>query len=163
MNRHRIWSSRLGKLTIVVDEGNRLVGIYYPDHTPAPTVEHLGQRDDSVAEIVVSQLSEYLAGQRRDFQLDLAPQGTEFQQEVWEALAKLGYGETTSYGALARAIGRPDASRAVGSAVGKNPLSIVVPCHRVIGGKGQLTGYAGGLKAKQLLLQLEGAELVAGG
>ena len=101
------------------------------------------------------QLVEYFDGTRRDFDLPLAPQGTAFQCRVWQALRRISYGETISYGELARRIGKPTASRAVGAANGRNPLSIVVPCHRVIGADGTLTGYGGGLPVKQALLSLE--------
>lgn len=101
------------------------------------------------------QLVEYFDGTRRDFELPLAPHGTAFQCRVWEELRRISYGETISYGELARRIGKPTASRAVGAANGKNPLAIVVPCHRVIGADGTLTGYGGGLPVKQALLALE--------
>jgi methylated-DNA-[protein]-cysteine S-methyltransferase len=106
---------------------------------------------------VVTQLEEYFSGQRRDFDLELAPQGTEFQLRVWNELTRIPYGTTISYGELARRLGNPDASRAVGTANGANPIPIVVPCHRVIGADGSLTGFGGGLKAKAALLELEGA------
>lgn len=102
-----------------------------------------------------AQLAEYFAGERHTFELPLAPDGTLFQQLVWRTLIGIPFGETWSYGALARAIDRPSASRAVGAANGRNPLAIVVPCHRVIGGSGALTGYAGGMVAKQWLLEHE--------
>ncbi len=102
-----------------------------------------------------AQLAEYFAGKRRDFDVPLAASGTGFQQRVWRELAKIPYGETRSYGELARALGSPTASRAVGAANGKNPISILVPCHRVIAGSGALTGYAGGVAAKKWLLEHE--------
>ena len=101
------------------------------------------------------QLSEYFAGKRTQFDLPLQPEGTEFQKKVWQALREIPFGETKSYLDLARAIGSPDASRAVGAANGKNPLSIIVPCHRVVGADGALTGFAGGLETKAALLALE--------
>lgn len=101
------------------------------------------------------QLAEYFEGDRRDFDLPLAPDGTAFQLRVWEELRRITYGETISYGELARRIGKPTASRAVGAANGRNPLSIVVPCHRVIGADGTLIGFGGGLPVKQALLDLE--------
>jgi methylated-DNA-[protein]-cysteine S-methyltransferase len=103
------------------------------------------------------QVSEYFAGKRTQFDLPLQPEGSEFQKKVWRALRKIPFGKTKSYLDLARAIGWPDASRAVGAANGKNPLSIVVPCHRVVGADGTLTGFAGGLKTKAALLALEAA------
>ncbi|MGY0561650.1 methylated-DNA--[protein]-cysteine S-methyltransferase [Luteimonas sp. A277] len=102
------------------------------------------------------QLREYFAGARRSFDLPLAPQGTPFQRKVWQTLETIGYGETLSYGQLAARLGSPSASRAVGAANGRNPLPIVVPCHRVIGASGALIGFGGGLPTKQFLLELEG-------
>ncbi|HEY8022769.1 MAG TPA: methylated-DNA--[protein]-cysteine S-methyltransferase [Thermoanaerobaculia bacterium] len=107
--------------------------------------------------IVAAQLAEYFAGRRRDFDLELDPPGTPFQRQVWGELARIPYGATVSYGELARRVGRPNASRAVGAANGANPIPIVLPCHRVIGSDGSLTGYGGGLPIKRALLSLEGA------
>ncbi len=101
------------------------------------------------------QLQEYFAGRLREFELELGPQGTEFQQQVWKRLREIPYGETISYGELARRVGNPNASRAVGAANGRNPVSIVIPCHRVIGSTGKLTGFGGGLDVKKQLLDLE--------
>lgn len=108
-------------------------------------------------ERAAAQLTEYLAGQRRDFDLPLAPVGTAFEQEVWQALCRIPYGETKTYGEVAAELERPKACRAVGRANGLNPISIFIPCHRVIGAGGRLTGYAGGLEMKERLLRLEGA------
>jgi len=104
---------------------------------------------------VARQLAEYFAGERRSFDLTLVPEGTAFQRRVWRALQDIPYGETTSYGTLAAQLGRARASRAVGAANGQNPIPIVIPCHRVISGRGALTGYAGGLNRKRALLDLE--------
>ena len=101
------------------------------------------------------QLAEYFNGQRKVFELDLDPQGTDFQKKVWKQLIKIPYGQTVSYGELARRIGNPKASRAVGMANGRNPISIIIPCHRVIGSNGSLTGFGGGIEVKQYLLDLE--------
>lgn len=101
------------------------------------------------------ELKEYFKGERMEFSVPMCPQGTEFQLKVWEELKKIPYGETISYGELAKRIGNPKASRAVGAANGKNPLSIIVPCHRVIGASGKLTGFAGGIDVKSKLLNLE--------
>jgi methylated-DNA-[protein]-cysteine S-methyltransferase len=109
----------------------------------------------------ITQLEEYFDGARRSFQLALAPQGTAFQLKVWQALRQIPYGETTSYGELARRLGVPGGARAVGLANGSNPLPIIVPCHRVIGSDGSLTGFGGGLPIKHALLSLEGAACVA--
>lgn len=108
---------------------------------------------------VCRQLDEYFAGRRRRFELRLAPQGTAFQQAVWRALLEIPYGQTSSYGQLARCIARPKAVRAVGAANGANPIAVIIPCHRVIGSDGSLTGFGGGLARKELLLRLEGAWL----
>jgi methylated-DNA-[protein]-cysteine S-methyltransferase len=105
------------------------------------------------------QLHEYFAGKRIDFDLPLAPQGTRFQLEVWQRLQEIPYGETISYGELARRVGNPKASRAVGAANGQNPIPIVIPCHRVIGANGKLTGFGGGLPTKEALLALEARQL----
>ncbi len=153
--RHRRWDSPIGTYLLVVDDEGRLAGVYRDGQRHLPPEAVLGERDDSVAEEVVEQLRDYFAGTRRDFDLELAPRGTDFQREVWAGLREIGYGETTTYGELARRIGRPRASRAVGAATGRNPWSIVVPCHRLVGGNGSLTGYAGGLEAKEFLLELE--------
>jgi methylated-DNA-[protein]-cysteine S-methyltransferase len=113
------------------------------------------RRDGEALAPIVAQLTEYFAGTRTEFSMALAPQGTPFQLEVWRALGEIAYGTTTSYGALARELGRPDAARAVGLANGSNPIGIVIPCHRVVGSDGSLTGYGGGLHRKQWLLEFE--------
>jgi methylated-DNA-[protein]-cysteine S-methyltransferase len=147
--------SPLGTLLLVGDdEGVR--GIYFYDADHARKVLPLDAREspDSFA-AVIEQLDAYFTGERTSFDLPLAARGTEFQRDVWRALTKIPYGTTTTYGAIARSIGRPRAVRAVGAANGRNPLSIVVPCHRVIGEDGTLTGYAGGIENKRALLDLE--------
>ena len=101
------------------------------------------------------QLEEYFAGKRRNFDLPLAPKGTEFQQKVWKVLMEIPYGETRTYGEIAAAIGNPKAARAVGMANNKNPIGIIIPCHRVVGANGKLVGYAGGMEKKEFLLELE--------
>ena len=125
-------------------------------------IEFVETRDTTEAgspllERAIQQLEEYFAGSRTRFSLPLAPQGTAFQQQVWQQLQAVGYGRTASYADIARDIGRPKAMRAVGAANGRNPIAIVIPCHRVIGSNGSLTGYAGGLKRKSWLLKLESA------
>lgn len=133
-----------------------LRGIYFADAPHAEGVVPEGAGEDrAVFASVIAQLDAYFAGKRTSFDLDLAPEGTAFQREVWRALAAIPYGTTTTYSDLARSIGRPNAVRAVGAANGRNPLSIVVPCHRVVGRDGTLTGYAGGLAHKASLLALE--------
>lgn len=142
-----------GELTLVATS-THLVGVYLPAQQP-PDVP---RGSSALLDAAARQLAAYLAGDREAFDLPLAPAGTAFQLRVWEALRAIPYGATCSYGALADAIGRgPAASRAVGMANGKNPLAIVVPCHRVIGASGALTGYAGGLDAKRWLLAHEAA------
>lgn len=119
------------------------------------------QRDDAALAVARGQLEEYFAGARRTFDLPLSPQGTSFQLAVMQALAEIPYGRTQSYGDIARRLGQPTATRAVGAANGRNPLAIVLPCHRVIGSDGSLTGYAGGLAAKRWLLRHEGVAIAA--
>ncbi len=135
--------------------GDHLVYLHLPDSkAPAPNADCAAT---PVLRRAAKQLAEYFAGARTEFELELAPEGTPFQRLVWDALRAIPYGATVTYGHLAHAIGRPAASRAVGAANARNPLSIIVPCHRVIGASGALTGYGGGLPAKQLLLQHERA------
>ncbi len=119
-----------------------------------------GAVTNEVCEEAVRQLAEYFAGSRQEFDLPVALRGTEFQREVWQGLRNISFGQTVSYGDLARAIGRPSAVRAVGAANGDNPISIIVPCHRVIGSDGSLTGYGGGLERKEWLLRHEGGLLL---
>ena len=140
-----------------IGDGTHLKHIHFQSgpHPRLPRGEWVAER--APFESVLNQLSEYFAGQRRSFDLALAPEGTGFQRAVWRALLDIPYGETLSYGELACRIGNPRASRAVGLANGANPLPIVVPCHRVIGADGSLTGFGGGLAIKQRLLRLESA------
>ena len=143
--------SPVGALTAVVDEEGRLVRLGF-DKDPAPSD---ADEDATRCDAVRAQLDEYFAGRRCEFALSLAPRGTPFQQRVWDQLLRIPYGSTLSYGALARRVGNPAASRAVARANATNPLPIVVPCHRVIGSDGTLTGYGGGLDRKRWLLALE--------
>lgn len=154
MERHFYTSipSPVGELRLVSD-GEALVSI---DFEPlAQPLIPSWVRDPTPFTLAATQLAEYFAGHRRNFELLLRPHGTAFQLEVWQALAQIPYGETRSYAELARAIGRPKAQRAVGGANGKNPLPIVVPCHRVIAAGGGLGGYSSGVERKQQLLELE--------
>ncbi|MBY9063925.1 methylated-DNA--[protein]-cysteine S-methyltransferase [Sphingomonas yunnanensis] len=148
--------SPVGTLTLVASDAG-LVAVLWPDDSPGRVRLAAAEEraDHPVLAATRAQLGEYFAGERRTFDLPLAPSGSAFQRAVWAALAAIPHGETRSYAEIARAIGRPTASRAVGAANGRNPLSIVVPCHRVIGASGQLTGFAGGLAAKQHLLAHE--------
>lgn len=152
--KHRIIDSPLGPLTLVAD-GDDLVAVYLAEHAHAPDAATFGDRDDTVVPDAVAQLAEYFDGTRTVFDLSLAPRGTAFQCRVWAALSAIPYGETRSYGRLAAMLGNPQAARAVGAATGRNPLSIVIPCHRVVGASGSLTGYAGGLRRKEWLLAHE--------
>ncbi len=147
-------TERLGLLTLVASpEG--LSGLYLEGHRHAPVRDGWVRDDDALAPHA-EQVREYLAGERRTFSLPLAPPaGTPFQRRVWAALEAIPYGTTTTYGALAASLGDPRAVRSVGAANGRNPLSIVRPCHRVVGATGSLTGYGGGLEAKRALLALE--------
>jgi len=146
--------SPLGEL-LAVGDGEALTGLYMQDGRRPATVPDSWERDAEPFGGLRAQLREYFAGGRRAFDLALAPQGSDFQLRVWEALREIPYGETRSYGELAARIGHPGSARAVGAANGRNPISVVVPCHRVIGASGSLTGYAGGLERKRLLLDLE--------
>jgi methylated-DNA-[protein]-cysteine S-methyltransferase len=152
--RHAVVDSPVGPLTLV-ERDDRLAGLYMADQRHLPEPVTFGSRDDAVLPQVREQLSAYFAGELQDFDLPLALAGTPFQQQVWTALREVPYGSTCTYGALAEAIGRPSAVRAVGAANGRNPVCIVVPCHRVVGSTGQLTGYAGGVDKKARLLALE--------
>ena len=153
--KHRIIDSPVGPLTLVVDDAGALAALYTAGQKHLPDAAGLGVRDDTIAADAVAQLGEYFAGTRSAFELDLAPQGTDFQRGVWALLSGIPAGETRTYGQLAAQLGTPTASRAVGGAIGRNPLSIVVPCHRVIGASGALTGYAGGVERKRWLLDHE--------
>ena len=151
---HAVVDSPVGELTLVGD-GDALTGVYFPEHVRRPDLETFGPRDDGAFPAARRQLAEYFAGNRRTFELTLGPRGNAFQQKVWAQLAQIPYGETRTYGRLAIALGDPALARAVGAANGQNPLSIIVPCHRVVGANGKLTGYAGGLQRKAFLLELE--------
>jgi methylated-DNA-[protein]-cysteine S-methyltransferase len=156
MPTHLVVDSPCGRLTLVA-EGDALRGLYMHQQRHRPADLTFGERSAG-AEIfdrTRAQLEEYFAGTRREFDLPLAFRGTPFQRAVWTALLDIPYGETASYGELAQLLGKPAAARAVGLANGKNPISIVVPCHRVIGSTGSLTGYGGGLERKEYLLGFE--------
>lgn len=150
--------SPVGKLTLVASDKG-LVAILWENDDPrrVPISSVSENKNHPVLVETERQLRSYFAGERQSFSLDLDPRGTTFQKKVWEALLTIPYGETRSYGQIAAQIDNPKAVRAVGAANGKNPLSIVVPCHRVIGSQGKLTGFAGGLETKACLLALEKA------
>lgn len=153
----------LGPVVAVMDDKNALVqlslhrGADAPQNAPFLVHGEQVTWDKARLAPVAAQLEEYFAGTRTEFDLPLAPRGTPFQQHVWDELTRVPYGTTLSYKQLAARVGRPNACRAVGGASGKNPLWIVIPCHRIVGTSGTLTGYAGGVTTKQLLLTLEGA------
>lgn len=149
--------STVGPLRLSSD-GTHLTGVWFEDHRHAPedVGEQVGPVDaPAVLTEAARQLAEYFAGERTDFDLPVAATGTAFQERVWSALRQIPYGQTWSYGQLAQAVGQPGAARAVGLANGRNPVSIVVPCHRVVGSSGAITGYGGGVERKQVLLALE--------
>lgn len=148
------YTSPLGVMTLQANDDGML-GAWFETQTTQP--ENLGEyvEDHPILGDVITQLDEYFSGQRKIFNIPLSANGTEFQIKVWQALTTIPYGQTWSYQDLANAIGNPKAVRAVGLANGKNPVSIVVPCHRVIGKNGKLTGYAGGVERKAQLLELE--------
>ena len=154
--------SPVGELKLVAS-GDGLAAILWENDDPARVRRNIVAEDEYNPILVETerQLAGYFAGRRTKFDLPLDFCGTEFQQDVWRALLAIPFGETRTYAQIARQIGRPDAVRAVGAANGKNPISIVAPCHRVIGSNGKLTGFAGGLDAKAYLLRLEGAPLAA--
>jgi methylated-DNA-[protein]-cysteine S-methyltransferase len=146
--------SPVGTLTLTAVDG-RLTGLHMDGQRHAPTSSEDWERDDDGLAAVVDQLEAYFAGSRETFDVPLDLQGTDFQRRVWAGLLEIPYGETMSYGELARRVARPGASRAVGLANGRNPVAIIVPCHRVIGADGTLTGYGGGLDRKVWLLDHE--------
>ena len=151
--RYSIYDGPEGPLLLAVDEDGHLVRLHFAhqrDH-----VEDNWVLDDAALDQVRTQLDEYFAGTRTEFDLPVRLHGTPFQVEVWEQLRRIPYGETISYGELAKRVDRPEAARAVGAANGQNPVAIVVPCHRVIGADGSLTGFGGGLPWKRWLLQRE--------
>jgi methylated-DNA-[protein]-cysteine S-methyltransferase len=141
----------------LVSDGRSLIGLYMIAEKHAQILCNDWLENEAVKPFaaVRQQLTDYFAGRLTEFDLPLAPRGTDFQQKVWQALQTIPYGETISYGELAQQIGQPNASRAVGLANGSNPISIIVPCHRVIGASGKLTGYGGGIERKQWLLNHE--------
>ncbi|HYQ63474.1 methylated-DNA--[protein]-cysteine S-methyltransferase [Actinophytocola sp.] len=151
---HTILPTRLGELTIVRD-GEAIVGLYFPHHWYPPDPSTFGPRTEEGFGEVVTQLQEYLAGDRTEFDLPLDPRGSDLRRRVWRLVAEVPFGQTTTYGDLARRLGHDLDPQQVGAAVGRNPLCILVPCHRVVGSGGKLTGYAGGLRRKRALLDLE--------
>lgn len=153
----RIWTT-LGEMTLVAD-GDELTGLYFPRHWKLPETATFGPYEESDEDEVFvwakAELEGYLNGERRLFDVPIRPRGDDFSSRVWAALKKIPYGATTTYGALAEQLGDRTMAQRVGQAVGRNPISVVIPCHRVVGADGSLTGYAGGLDRKRWLLELE--------
>lgn len=156
--RHAVVDTALGELTVVAD-GGAVVGLYFPQHWYLPPAESVGPRveaqGDPLLAAAAQQLGEYLRGDRTAFDLPTATNGNPFQERVWAMLREIPFGETTTYGELAERLGDRALAQSVGQAVGHNPISIIVACHRVVGAGGKLKGFAGGLERKQLLLELE--------
>ncbi|WP_439680264.1 methylated-DNA--[protein]-cysteine S-methyltransferase [Embleya sp. MST-111070] len=156
--RHALVDTSLGALTVVAAD-DAVVGLYFPGHWYLPPEESLGRRvehhDDPLLARTAAQLVEYLAGERTSFDVPTATHGDPFQEQVWAMLREIPFGETTTYGALAERLGNKALAQSVGQAVGHNPISIIVACHRVVGSDGKLTGFAGGLARKRTLLDLE--------
>ena len=151
---HTVIPSVLGDLTLVRGQAG-LRGLYFPHHWYQPDPSEFGPRVDEGFDATARQFDEYLAGARGRFDLPLAPAGEEFQLAVWDLIRQVPYGDTVTYGVLAARIGGEVTALQVGAAVGRNPLCVLVPCHRVIGRNGKLTGYAGGIRRKRHLLELE--------
>ena len=151
---HTTTDSPVGELTLVAEDG-KLTGVYFPHHWYRPDAATFGDRDEAGFGEAKRQLAEYFTGGRERFDLPLGPRGDAFQQRVWELIGRIPYGQTVSYGDLAKELGDGILAKDVGAAVGRNPLCVIVPCHRVVGKDGSLTGYAGGLGRKRFLLHLE--------
>jgi methylated-DNA-[protein]-cysteine S-methyltransferase len=161
MSYYTTFDSPIGELLLVGD-GEALARLHMMGSRHPVAVNPAWERDDRAFVEVQSQLEEYFAGERQSFDVPLQMAGGEFELRVWEALRAIPYGETASYGEIAAEIGSPGAARAVGLANGRNPIAVIVPCHRVIGADGSLTGYGGGLERKRLLLDLEAGVLTLG-
>jgi methylated-DNA-[protein]-cysteine S-methyltransferase len=146
-----------GMLLVANDEG--LAGVFFnrQKHHPKKQADWMKKPDHGMLKQAKRELLEYFAGRRKRFDVALAPEGTAFQRSVWKAISSVGFGETITYGELARRAGHDGSARAAGAATGRNPIGIIVPCHRIMGADGSLTGYAGGLARKRALLALEGA------
>ncbi|MCP2342227.1 methylated-DNA--[protein]-cysteine S-methyltransferase [Actinomadura rupiterrae] len=164
--RHALVETALGQITLVAS-GDVVTGLYFPHHLRMPARESLGEQvaveHDALLADAATQLEEYLSGGRRAFELPLGADGDAFQHAVWSIVAEVPFGETTTYGAIAERLGDKALAYRVGQAVGANPLCVFVPCHRVVGANGKLTGYAGGLKRKRALLELEEPAPVSAG
>jgi methylated-DNA-[protein]-cysteine S-methyltransferase len=155
--RYSLLETPIGALVLSGSADGTLSSLDFVDGRGAPQPDGSWVRDDAAFAEARAQLGAYFDGRLRQFDLPLAPAGTAFQRSVWQALEQIPYGQTRTYGQLAAELGSPRAMRAVGAANGRNPISIVIPCHRLVGSDGSLTGYGGGLARKQWLLELEGA------
>jgi methylated-DNA-[protein]-cysteine S-methyltransferase len=151
------YQSPRGRILLVADD-QALTGLYFAGQKYHPRIDKKWKRADTHEPLrqAKRELSEYFDGKRTQFSVKVAPQGTPFQRAVWKAIAGVRFGQTIAYGELAQRVGRPDSARAAGAATRRNPISIIVPCHRIVGSNGSLTGYAGGLAKKRALLALEG-------
>ncbi len=156
MHTYDYFTSPHGRMLLVADD-KALAGVYFTGQKYLPRVEADWKRDAQHAPLrqAKRELKEYFSGRRKRFSVKLAPRGTPFQRSVWKAIARVGFGRTIPYAELARRAGRPGSARAAGAATGRNPIGIIVPCHRIVGSNGSLTGYAGGLAKKRALLALE--------
>ncbi|HEY2313464.1 MAG TPA: methylated-DNA--[protein]-cysteine S-methyltransferase [Streptosporangiaceae bacterium] len=154
---HTVLATSLGELTVVREEA-AVTGLYFPRHWPRPDRTAFGPRSDEGLDEVARQLGEYLEGDRTEFDLPLKVRGSEFDRRVWDLIGGVPYGQTTTYGKLAHSLGAGTDPRDVGAAVGRNPVCVIIPCHRVVGATGRLTGYAGGLDRKRALLEIERAD-----
>jgi methylated-DNA-[protein]-cysteine S-methyltransferase len=161
MHYYDYYESPRGRMLLVADD-KAVTGVYFIGQKYRPRIEPEWRRDERHAPLrqAKRELVEYFDGKRTRFTVKLSPQGTPFQRAVWKAIAGVGFGKTIPYAELARRAGRPGSARAVGAATGRNPIGIIVPCHRIVGSNGALTGYAGGLVKKRALLALEGSASV---
>ena len=157
MRYYDTYESPQGRILLVATEAG-VCGVYFIGQKHFPEKEKAWRRDPNHAPLKQAkrELQEYFSGKRKRFAVALAPEGTPFQRSVWKAISRVGFGKTITYGALAAQAGRPGSARAAGAATGRNPIGIIVPCHRIMGANGSLTGYAGGLERKRALLALEG-------
>lgn len=158
MNNYKTLASPIGKITLVASD-EALIALYVKDEEKPKKVGAVKNDQHKILLKAEAQLIEYFSGKRREFDLPLNPEGTEFQNRAWRALSKIPYGEVWSYGKQADYLKNPKGQRAVGGANGKNPIPVIIPCHRVIGSTGKLTGFAGGMDMKVFLLKLEGHEI----
>jgi len=158
MKQYCYYQSPIGRL-LIAGTGGRLEAIFFPNSIEQFEISDEAQYNEEIFTDLLRQLDEYFAGKRRTFEIDVFPAGTDFQQKVWRELQNVPFGQTASYGEIATRIDNPKACRAIGMANGKNPIPIIIPCHRIIGKDGSLTGFGGGLDIKRKLLELEGISL----